>query len=642
MTTPPRLAALRRALVSLSALGSRLPPPLNDPRLRLRLQVGAAIALAVGFFVYIILFLDVLAPLDALTTDFLYHPAKANPNLVIIAVDRKSLDEIGPWPWPRGVHAALLDRLAAAPPRVVAFDLLFALPAPEDSSFAALMERSGNVLLASAGVEAAAYPLERNALPGFDVIVLPDSALRDAAVGVGHRLVTPDPDEIVRRAPLAIQSNGTRYPALGLAAAASFLGVKDIQYDLPQRRVTVGTRPIEVDTYGRALINFTSPGAGIPTYSYSDVFRGSVPASTFTGKVIFVGGTSSIEAEDYATPLNLGNVRSYNVNIEADLANMILSDPPQTLQQQGALEQLGLILLVALLAGITLPHVRVLYGSAITLILLVLLLLFAFEWFNHGIIIEILYPVLSLLLTAGCVLIYRYFSEERRRQFMAALFRRYVPAETVGRVVDAIDRGELPLGGTRRMVTVLYADLRGFAALSEGLAPEALLALVNHYFELMMKAIQAQGGTVSKPMGDALVAIWNAPLDQPNHAQRGLHAAVDIRRNIDRFQQGRRDEDKLNFGIGLATGWAVLGNITALGKVEYTLVGDTVNIAQRISAFANNNQILSDTRTAQDAPDDVETRELSPVRVRGRKEPLPVWEIRGQIESPEEAQPEDE
>jgi len=291
-----------------------------------------------------------------------------------------------------------------------------------------------------------------------------------------------------------------------------------------------------------------------------------------------------------------------------------------------------LILLVALLAGSTLPHIRPLYQAALTLIYLVGLLLISFEFFNQGVIIEILYPTLALLITAGLITTYRYLSEERRRQFLTSLFRRYVAPESVGHIVEAIDRGELPLGGTRRMVTVLYVDLRGFAALSDGLAPEALLELVNRYLELMLRAIQAQGGTVSKPMGDALVSIWNAPLDQPDHAERALRAAVEIRRNISRFQKSRTDEQKLNFGIGLATGWAVLGNISALGKVEYTLVGDTVNIAQRISAFANNSQILADTHTAKSAPSDIETRELNPVRVRGRKEPLAVWEIRDQLE----------
>jgi adenylate cyclase len=207
--------------------------------------------------------------------------------------------------------------------------------------------------------------------------------------------------------------------------------------------------------------------------------------------------------------------------------------------------------------------------------------------------------------------------------------------------VDAIDRGELPLTGTRRVVTVLYADLRGTAALSDNMTAQEILQTVNRYMELALQAIQGEGGTVSKPMGDALIAIWNAPLDQPDHAARALMAAVQLHRNVARWQARHGDQQKLNFGIGLATGWAVLGNMTALGKVEYTLVGDTVNVASRISAFANNTQILSDTTTAENTVEGIVIRELSPVRVRGRKEPLPVWEIRDSEPLPEDSDEED-
>jgi adenylate cyclase len=358
------------------------------------------------------------------------------------------------------------------------------------------------------------------------------------------------------------------------------------------------------------------------------VLKGSVPASLFADRIVFIGGTSTIEAETYATPLQLGQVQAHNVDLQADLANMLVSQPPLILREQGAVGQLALTLAIALLAGLTLPHVRPLYAVALTFIYLLGFLLFAFEAFNRGVIIQILYPALALLLTAAFIVTYRYLFEERRRQFLTSLFRRYVPAESVGRVVDAIDRGELPLTGTRRMVTVLYADLRGFGNLSDEIMPEGVLGIMNRYMELALQAIQAEGGTVSKPMGDALIAIWNAPLDQPDHQARALRAAIQIRRNIARSQYQRGDRENLSFGIGLATGWAVLGNISALGKVEYTLIGDTVNVASRISAFANNNQILSDAPTAETPPAGINVRELTPVRVRGRKEPLAVWEIR--------------
>lgn len=619
---------LQRADHLITAVIARLPPPLNNLRVRFRLQAGAAIALVVGFFVIILLFSTLLAPLDRIATDFLYHALLPKSQIAIIAIDKKSLDEIGTFPWSRAIHTELLERLAQKPPRVIAFDLVFAQPSLDDPIFAAAIRRSGNVLLAVNAEDGAALPLEPETLPAFSQLVAPNELLAQAAKQTGHRVILPDTDKITRQIPAAIESKGRRYPALGLAAAAAFSNISELQFNLPARFVRFGKHRIPTDEHGNVLVNFTSPNVDLATYSYVDVLKGALPPETFADKLVFIGGNSTIESEQYAIPLQLGEARTYNVNLEADLANMMLGSPPHTLESQSALGQLALILAMALLAGLTLPHMRLLYGVSVTLVYLVGLLLFAFDAFNRGFLIQILYPSLALILTSLSIITFRYFSEERRRHFLTLLFRRYVPAEIVGRVIDAIDRGELPLTGTRRMVTVLYADLRGFATITEDMKPEVVLQTVSQYMELALQAISGQGGTVSKPMGDALIAVWNAPLDQRDHCARGLNAAVQIRRNILQFQKKSDEQEKLTFGIGLSTGWAVLGNISAMGKVEYTLVGDTVNVAARISAFANNNQILADTATSLQPPAGIIVRELSPVRVRGRKEPLPVWEVR--------------
>lgn len=619
---------LQRADRFFSAAIAKLPPPLNDLRVRFRLQAGAALALIATFIVVLLLVSNLLAPLNRLATDFLYYSIPAQSQIAIIAIDKKSLDEIGTFPWSHSIHAELLDRLAPAPPRVIAFDIVFAQDSTRDGAFAAAIQQAGNVLLAVNVQDDANVALQPDNLPNYSPVVLPETELAQTALRIGHRVIVPDSDGVTRQVATGIQTDAAQYPALGLAAAAEYLGTPEFEYRLTSRRTLVGNIHVPTDEYGDALFNFTSPNVDIATYSYVDVLRGAVPPETFADKLVFVGGNSTIESEQYIIPLNLGALRTYNVNLQADLANMLVSVPPKTLQMQGILGQLGFILAMALLAGLTLPHIRLLYGVALTLVYLVGLLLLAFDAFNRGIIVQVFYPALALVLTAASIITFRYFSEERRRQFLTSLFRRYVPAEIVGRVIDAIDRGELPLTGTRRMVTVLYADLRGFATISDEVKPEIVLQTVNRYMELALHAISAQGGTVSKPMGDALIAVWNAPLDQADHCARGLAAAVRIRQDILKVQKKDREEEKFSVGIGMATGWAVMGNMSAMGKVEYTLVGDTVNVAARISAFANNNQILADTATVKEPPPQIIVRALSPVRVRGRKEPLPVWEVR--------------
>lgn len=619
---------LARADSFLSRIVARLPPPLNDLRVRFRLQAGAALALIASFLAILLYWTSLLAPLDRLATDFLYHSTRPQPQIAIIAIDKKSLDEIGTFPWSRAIHAQLLQRLAQAPPRVIAFDIVFAPPTAEDASFASALAQAGNAIVVATAADESGIMLQPDALPVFSQIVLPDRPIAQSASGIGHRIIFPDADKLTRQIPTAIQAGETTLPALGLLAAAKFLGAPAPEIRASSRSVMIGKIRLPTDEYGNTLLNFTNPNSDLATYSYVDVLNGAVSPETFANKLVFIGGNSTIESEQYAIPLQLGQARTYNVNLQADLANMLLSVPPQTLQAQGILGQFGLILAMAMLAGLTIPHVRFLYGVAMTLLYLAALLLLAFDAFNRGIILHTFYPALALVLTSASIITFRHFSEERRRQFLTLLFRRYVPAEIVGHVIEAIDRGDLRLSGTRRMVTVLYADLRGFAVLSEEIKPEVVLQTVNRYLEIAVRAISAHGGTVSKPMGDALVGIWNAPLDQENHRALGLDAAVEMRQKILQYQKKNPEQEQFSVAIGLVTGWAVMGNMNALGKVEYTLVGETVNIAARISAFANNNQILADSATTQDAPEQITVRELSPVRVRGRKEPLPVWEVR--------------
>lgn len=605
---------------------------LRQHRFRLRVEVGLVIGLAVALFTSVALYFGLLSPLDPLSTGLVYQPIPPTGRVVIVLIDQKSIDQIGPWPWPRSVLAKLLERLSISPPRVVAVDLPLNLTSPEDGELADVIRSSGHVILSTALTETE-QPKERpGEFPQFSDKIMPNPELRNAALGVGHSALTPDQDGVLRRIPVAIESNGSRLPALGLTAAQSFMQIPEMTFDLSHRRVLLGNVEIQTDEFGRMLLNFTSARAGVETFSFADVVFGRVQPSSLSGKIVVIGGSSATEQPEYLTPITSGGEMMPGVAVQAGLAEMLLNSPPRLLQRDDPIYQIAALLLVALIAGLTLPHLRPLSAAALTILYFLLVVFVAFEAFSHGVMLRVTYPGLALLLTFGTAATFRYLSEERRRQFLTILFRRYVPPESVAHVVDAADRGEVPLSGSRRKVTVMYADLRGFAGLTEGLAPEAVLALVNSYLELLLQEIHIENGTVNKPMGDALVAIWNAPLDQPDHAPRALRAAINIRRRIMRFEKSRGEEQAVNIGLGLATGYAVLGNISALGKVEYTLVGETVNIASRISTFAGKNQILADTATADAATEGIEKRELNPVRIRGRKDPLQVWEIKDVVE----------
>jgi adenylate cyclase len=600
-----------------------------EPRVYWHTQVGLAMALGATLLLSVILFLGLLDPLEPRVADFLYQGRTPSGQVVLIAIDDASLQALGPWPWQRSVHTAFLQALAALQPRVIAFDLLFTQPSPDDAALSAAIKSAGNVIEPVMGLEAAAFPLRHGQYPEFDVVLAPlDVSARDVA----HAMTMPDSDRIVRRMPLAIQASGQFYPAMGLVAASRFLNQPLASLAIQNHTVNFGSIPIPVDDYGRLLINYVGPPSALPTLSYADVLQGRVPADKVRDKLVFVGVTHSINPERYATPLTRGDADTYPVQIQADLAEMFVGSKPYLLTPQDRLGQIATILFLSLLAGLTLPHIRPSTATGLVIVYILAYLIYAFDAFNNGLVLNLLYPLAGLALTYAGVVTYRYVSEERRRQSLNRLFRRYLPNNLVRQVLADYDRGVLPLGGTRREVTILYADLRGFATLSDSVAPGAVLDLVNDTLTIFIQAIYAQGGTVYKPLGDSLVAVWNAPLNQPDHAQRAVRASLEMRRQFRESRKEPVEEGELSFGVGLTTGIAVVGNVSPAGRSEYTLVGDAVNTAARISAFAGPTQILVDSGTYARVQKDFELREMQAVRIRGKKEPVALWEVRDPAE----------
>jgi CHASE2 domain-containing sensor protein len=264
----------------------------RDPRFRLRFEVGLAIGLGVGLLVSIALFLGILNPLDNWLTDLVYQPIPPSGHVAMIAIDQKTLDQLGPYPWSPDVYAHLLDRLHESKPRVIALDLVLPGPYPEDANLVSAIHRAGNVILATEGAEEAKPSLRPGSFPQYDELVLPASELGAVAYGIGHRILSTDPDGVLRRVPVAIDTTNSRVPSLGISASQAFLKISRIDYDLPHRRVTLGKTRIRTDEYGRILLNFTGEGEEAYIYSFADVIDGRVPPSAFIDKIVFVGGTA--------------------------------------------------------------------------------------------------------------------------------------------------------------------------------------------------------------------------------------------------------------------------------------------------------------------------------------------------------------
>jgi adenylate cyclase len=315
--------------------------------------------------------------------------------------------------------------------------------------------------------------------------------------------------------------------------------------------------------------------------------------------------------------------------------------PDYQFAQQGRLTQILVIFLMALLAGATLTHVRLLSAIGLTLIYFVMYLSYEFRNLDEGIIAQPIYPVLALLLTAAGTMAFRYFFEERQRAILGRLFGRQVSPEVLDRVVQTLDDGSLPLRGVRRRASVLYADLREFGALAELLEPEATVKLLDEYVTMIVNTVFHYRGSVTMHSGDTVVAVWNLPLDQSDHARRAVCAALDIQEEAAALVKNHPEAERIHVGIGIGTGSVVAGHVGASTRGQYTILGEAVGMAERM-AMKPDRGIFINAETRDMIGDEFDTQEVNPVRLRRQTDPILVWQVHPPMQIEVELTPEKE
>ena len=540
------------------------------------------------------------------------------PNIAIIAIDDKSIAEIGRYPWPRNQYALLLEKLKAAQAKAVLFDAFF--PEREDlvndQAFAAAMKKSGNAVLAELfeyGKDGQISGVTRS---------LPE--LQRAAVGTGQINLFPDEDGVNRRVPVLVEAEGKLTPSLGMMAAMLALGEKE--FSASAFEVSVGARRIPVDEQYAMWINYTGPPGGYPRYSFTDVVHGRVAAEQLKGKILFVGATALGVYDMRVTPFH-GNTPG--VEIHATVADNIISD--RFIRQGGpeALLDIFSIVLLGALAYFLTTRLN-LYGAIpAAALLLAGYIWFAYAMFESGYWLNIIYPTLAAVLALLVGGSFRYLVLERSAREMRSMFSSYLSPKLVARLEKDPDAAKI--GGDNKEVTVLFTDIKGFTTFSESHSPHVVVSRLNEYLGAMVQVIEQHDGTIDKFIGDAIMAYWGAPLSQPDHAERALRCVAVMADRLAALQAEWVDRGLEGFAIrgGLNSGEVVAGNIGFAGKkMEYTVIGDTVNLASRLEATAKYYGItwLAGESTVNLAAQACRYRELDKIRVIGKQLPVTIHE----------------
>jgi len=598
------------------------PAPRNRiTRLYNRLQFGSALGLGVGFFFSFLIITGIFGSPPSRLADLFYQAPPVSGQVIIVALDHQSIQQIGEPPWQYTTLAQLVNRIADAQPRVLAFNVMLTAPATYDDTLAPALRRIPHVVQPIVGIEVTRTPLPK--VPRFHVALTPTPALENPNTRLGHTLIAPDDDGVVRRLPLWIESNGTLYPAFGLAAVQAYLNQSANPLDVQR---------LPVDDRGQLVLNFFGASAQ-RTISAVDVLHGTVNLESLRDKIVLVGVTDPTLTRQFETPISLGTSASL---IQADLIETLLTNRIPAPQER--LTQIVMIFLLALLAGATLPHVRLLSAIGVTIIYFLLYVGYAFGEFNNQIIVQPIYPVLALGLMLIGTMVYRYLSEERHRAVITRLLQRYLAPEAVALTAEKFARDTLPLEGVWREVSVLAIDLSELEPLSSSLTPQATIRLLNDYVALMVRVVFEHEGAIVKHTGSALLAAWNLLADQPDHARTAVRTAIDIKHDIAEFNRRQPKELTIRVGMGIATGNVIAGKMGDPARAEYTIVGEIVGMAERI-ALKPERGVFIDVTTRERIGDEFDMIEVKPVRLRRKTDPAQVWLLVEPTETQEELTP---
>jgi adenylate cyclase len=411
----------------------------------------------------------------------------------------------------------------------------------------------------------------------------PLARFADAAASLGHVYTLPDRDGVTRYEYLAVRYGDDRdyYPSLGLEVARIFLGIPRDHMSLTLGEgVRLDRTMIPTDQKARLLINYLGEEHSFQYVSATDVIHGRVPAGTFTGKAVFVG-TSALATYDQKTTPFSANFPGVEKN--ATIAENIIT---QQFLEQSVYDKpldLFLILLFGFGLGVTLPKLRALQGAALAgAIFFGYAATTQYLFVAEGLLLAVVFPLFTVALVFVSVTVLRFMTEEKKAKEVRAMFSSYVSPSIVEELIKDPDKAKL--GGQRKELTMLFSDVKGFTTFCEQYPPEQVVPLLNEYLTAMTEVVFHWKGTLDKFVGDAVVAFWGAPLDQPNHVELALKCAMHMRRRLSELQEGwkARGLPMLDNGIGINTGEVLVGNIGAEGKkMDYTMIGDHVNLAAR-------------------------------------------------------------
>jgi adenylate cyclase len=598
--------------------------------------------------------------------------APVSPDIVFVEINDLSIRDLAPmagrWPWPRVVLAELIDFLSRGRAKVIAVDI--AMPEADirpftfgtqtwtgeqsDDELAKSVKKAGNVIMLADAVNPGAESVQANAASSWrapaypmdatvesrPLILPPYQSLADAAAGFGHNFLPLDADGRARRMPPFVRERDRVVASLGIAAAIAAGRIRAEELKIPLVPTTLTDH-----TQWSMLIDYRAPALvdgkpAYPTYearhlivSEDAMLAGNAPLvdpAVFNDKIVFVGVTAAGLHDVFQTPYGddpasgtMPGIQLHASMAESVLANRFIRPADPRLNATVAIVA---SLVVALLA-VTLPYTA---GALTSAAAMAAWTAVAFALFRGGTWTGVAEPVAAMALALFAGTAYRYFVEDRDKREVKRLFGRFVSKDVVEQIVA--NPSLAALGGKRREMSVLFSDIRGFTTVTESGQPEALVEQLNEYFTRMVGVVFGHAGTVDKFVGDMVMALYGAPLDDPEHAEHAVATAVGMVKELRELNRewAKQGKPALDIGIGVNSGEMVAGHIGSSAIMSYTVIGDNVNLASRLESLNKQygTRIIISDATRSRLTGSYDIHPLGDVVVKGKTRPVAIFEVR--------------
>ena len=568
-----------------------------------------------------------LNTLDADKTQFAYD------DIIIVDTEEEFFDEYGSWPLKRSDIAKLTTLIKKLGAEVIALDMLMDFPNGygEDPILAEALESAGNTIVVA--------QLEFDGEGNFQGVNHPTETLKVATEsGYTNHTLIGNKMSRVRFFPEEIEKSNV-WP-FAIKTLAMYKGVEP---KLEEGQLIIGDISVPLDHFNDLWVDLpalppnamflakdTPAGisAGEILFDLQDIPDDEWDEETeelqdlIAGKIVLVGDTSEVSHDIFTSPI--GEV--YGIEFLADTIYTLMNNAP--IRPAGDFTEILVfaVLFIAFVLVTMIPK----YENALFFLIIALYVAFGFYMYvYHGIAFSMSYSLIACFLTTGIINLYLFMMERKQKGFIKGAFSQYLSPTVIDQIVENPDM--LQLGGEKREMTPFFSDIQGFSTISEGLTPEELVQLLNEYLTAMCDIVSSYHGTIDKFEGDAIIAFWGAPLELPDHATVACHAAIDMQKKNEEMRKTLREQNRpmLYTRIGMSSGPVVVGNMGSADRMDYTMMGDVVNLAARLEGVNKFYQTFTmiPQSTYELAKDDIDTRQLDIIRVVGKKEPISVYEV---------------